>query len=324
MADYVSQAMLAFTPGPPLALVVNATGTLHMPDDEGYNTPVAVQLLDGTVMLTVSSNESGFIPPLRLPAPVMVWKSGPYLVPVVTVQGLVEAAQAAAAAAESAAEHAAEALQQVAAATTEQIDAYLGGNASGLALTVAFKADLVDGKVPTSQLPESAVVADATGTTKGAVKLAGALGGTADNPTVPGLSSKANDNAVVKLAGSQTVGGVKTFQEAPVVPDGAFGLAKLNRSGAEAGQAPVWTGSQWAPGTVAGSSSPGEGSVTDATVASGAGVSLAKTADSAAGGGRLAMTSAERTKLSQLPPAVVVDPVTIAGLPNGTLIARTS
>lgn len=125
MADYVSQAMLAFTPGPPLALVPNATGTLHLPDDGGYSTPVAVELLDGTVVLTVSSNESGFIPPLRLPAPVMVWKSGPYLVPVVTVQGLVEAAQAAAAAAVTAAEEAAEAREQATAATTDQIDTYL-------------------------------------------------------------------------------------------------------------------------------------------------------------------------------------------------------
>lgn len=35
------------------------------------------------------------------------------------------------------------------------------------------------------------------------------------------------DNAVVKLAGDQTVGGVKTFSSAPIVPDDAFGISKV-------------------------------------------------------------------------------------------------
>lgn len=59
---------------------------------------------------------------------------------------------------------------------------------------------------------------DATTSSKGIVQLAGDLGGTAASPTVPGLSAKANDSAVVHLAGAETVAGVKTFSSSPVVP----------------------------------------------------------------------------------------------------------
>lgn len=41
------------------------------------------------------------------------------------------------------------------------------------------------------------------------------------------LSSKAADAAVVKLTGAQTVGGVKTFSSAPVVPDSSFATSKV-------------------------------------------------------------------------------------------------
>lgn len=57
----------------------------------------------------------------------------------------------------------------------------------------------------------SSGVPDATTSTKGKLKLAGDLGGTADLPTVPGLANKADDSAVVKLAGNQTVNGTKNF-----------------------------------------------------------------------------------------------------------------
>lgn len=52
---------------------------------------------------------------------------------------------------------------------------------------------------------------DASTTTKGLVQLAGDLGGTATSPTVPGLAAKANDNAVVHLAGTETITGNKNF-----------------------------------------------------------------------------------------------------------------
>lgn len=57
----------------------------------------------------------------------------------------------------------------------------------------------------------SAGAADATTTSKGVIQLAGDLGGTAAAPTVPGLATKANEAAVVHLAGSETITGAKNF-----------------------------------------------------------------------------------------------------------------
>jgi len=65
-------------------------------------------------------------------------------------------------------------------------------------------------------------VPDATTSSKGIVQLAGDLGGTAGSPTVPGLTSKANDSAVVHNTGAENVAGVKTFTSAPVVPSSSF------------------------------------------------------------------------------------------------------
>lgn len=44
---------------------------------------------------------------------------------------------------------------------------------------------------------------------------------------VEALLLKANDNAVVKVTGDQTVGGVKTFSSSPVVPNASFTIAKI-------------------------------------------------------------------------------------------------
>ena len=63
---------------------------------------------------------------------------------------------------------------------------------------------------------------DATTSTKGIVKLAGDLAGTAALPTVPGLTAKATDSAVVHNTGDETVAGIKTFSSAPVVPSSSF------------------------------------------------------------------------------------------------------
>ena len=45
---------------------------------------------------------------------------------------------------------------------------------------------------------------------------------------VTSIAGKADDTAVVKLTGNQSVGGVKTFTSAPVVPDDSFAIAKVN------------------------------------------------------------------------------------------------
>ena len=44
---------------------------------------------------------------------------------------------------------------------------------------------------------------------------------------VTSIAGKADDTAVVKLTGTQSVGGVKTFTSAPVVPDDSFAIAKI-------------------------------------------------------------------------------------------------
>src|SRR5690606_41948811 len=42
------------------------------------------------------------------------------------------------------------------------------------------------------------------------------------------LATRAADNAVVKLTGNQTISGTKTFNSAPIVPDNAFAISKVN------------------------------------------------------------------------------------------------
>lgn len=44
------------------------------------------------------------------------------------------------------------------------------------------------------------------------------------------LSAKADDNAVVKLTGNQTVAGIKTFSSSPVVPNATTGTQAVNKS----------------------------------------------------------------------------------------------
>ncbi|MEO6513849.1 MAG: hypothetical protein ABIR37_04135 [Candidatus Saccharimonadales bacterium] len=73
------------------------------------------------------------------------------------------------------------------------------------------------GKVPVSQLP-AGLEPDATTTSKGIVQLAGDLAGTATNPTVPGLSAKADDTSVVHKAGNETITGVKVFTSLIEIP----------------------------------------------------------------------------------------------------------
>ena len=61
-------------------------------------------------------------------------------------------------------------------------------------------------------------------------ELAAAIGDDANFVTTmtTALGTKAADNAVVKLTGAQTVAGVKTFSDAPVVPDASFAIAKVS------------------------------------------------------------------------------------------------
>lgn len=61
-------------------------------------------------------------------------------------------------------------------------------------------------------------------------ELAAALGDDASFATTitNSIATKANDSDVVKLTGNQTIAGVKTFSDAPVVPDASFTIAKTS------------------------------------------------------------------------------------------------
>ncbi|PLS81782.1 hypothetical protein CYG49_01410, partial [Candidatus Saccharibacteria bacterium] len=63
-----------------------------------------------------------------------------------------------------------------------------------------------NGKVPSSQLPPTTSISDATTTSKGILQLAGDLSGTADAPTVPGLAGKVNATEKGAANGVATLG----------------------------------------------------------------------------------------------------------------------
>ena len=60
-------------------------------------------------------------------------------------------------------------------------------------------------------------------------ELAAALGDDANyaSTVTNALAAKADDQSVVHLTGAETIAGVKTFSDAPVVPDSAFAIAKI-------------------------------------------------------------------------------------------------
>lgn len=117
-----------------------------------------------------------------------------------------------------------------------------GGGSGGAVTSVNTKTgDVVltasdVGALPTSYTAPVVSVASRTGAVtlvKGDVGL-GAVDNTADSAKPvstaqqEALNLKAADNAVVKLTGAQTVGGIKTFSSNPVVNDNAFSTSKIN------------------------------------------------------------------------------------------------
>lgn len=95
----------------------------------------------------------------------------------------------------------------------------LSGRIPSSQKAAAFGVATLDGgaKVPVSQLPGT-FSPDASSTTKGILRLTNHLSGTADNPTIPGLSSKAIEGDVMHLMGPETVTGKKTFTHPIEVP----------------------------------------------------------------------------------------------------------
>lgn len=61
-------------------------------------------------------------------------------------------------------------------------------------------------------------------------ELAAALGDDASFATTVAnsIATKADDSSVVKLTGDQSIAGIKTFTDAPVVPDASFTIAKTS------------------------------------------------------------------------------------------------
>jgi hypothetical protein len=101
----------------------------------------------------------------------------------------------------------------------------------GTNVTITTTDDTLNNRVDVSiSAAGSGGAADATTTTKGIVRLAGDLGGTADSPTVPGLAAKAVDAAVVHNTGAETIAGVKTFSSSPVVPTPGSGTDAANKA----------------------------------------------------------------------------------------------
>lgn len=71
--------------------------------------------------------------------------------------------------------------------------------------------DATRNKWQNKQFATNASASLATTTSAGTIQLAGDLAGTATNPTVPGLATKADDSSVVHLSGTETVAGSKDF-----------------------------------------------------------------------------------------------------------------
>lgn len=76
----------------------------------------------------------------------------------------------------------------------------------------------------------SALVDSAPTTLDTLNELAAALGDDASFATTVtnSLATKAADADVVKLTGAQTIAGIKTFSDSPVVPDASFAIAAIN------------------------------------------------------------------------------------------------
>lgn len=105
-------------------------------------------------------------------------------------------------------------LAPVYARSDDRLDALV----TGLAGVQAVKT--VNGNFPDGSgnvTVAAGAVADAAAGVKGILQLTGDLGGTAALPTTP---------TAVHVSGAETVNGVKTFNDKPIVPDATFAIAK--------------------------------------------------------------------------------------------------
>lgn len=104
---------------------------------------------------------------------------------------------------------------------------------AGTGWIVTLKAD---GGLQFSQPGAGQTVPDATSNAKGVVQLIGDLGGTATAPTTP---------TAVHKTGAESIAGVKTFSDKPVVPDATFTLSKLVTTGTPTGRTALTGTGAW-------------------------------------------------------------------------------
>lgn len=228
MARHLFQPDLLFVAGAPVTfngaalptglLAANAAFTMWSDMSGGTDYTADLRAPDGVTPITAIADSNGQRPYLRGPEDVQIMfcdtGSGTRY-PVVSFDAVAEVMAA---------------VTQLASSSDSLVDAHLGGDATGLVNIVAAKAvlDPATGLLREDQLPAAAVVSPATNAARGVVRLAGDLAGSADSPTVVGLSGKAADVTVVHKTGAESVGGVKTFTSAPVVPDASFAIAKVS------------------------------------------------------------------------------------------------
>lgn len=134
----------------------------------------------------------------------------------------------------------------------DQPNGYVGLDSQSKVATTAMGGNGASGSTflrgdRTWAIPPSPPEADAT--TLGIIRLTGDLGGTATSPSVPGLTTKADDTAVVHKAGTETISGAKNFTGGATVNGTAVVVTSDSR--------------------LSDQRTPSDGSVTDAKITSG-------------------------------------------------------
>jgi len=104
MATYVFGPFVAYDPTPPGALVKGAAGKVYATTDTAFATPLSVTDMAGVAMTDIFSSAEGVIEEFKVvDHSQVVWKSGSYVLPLTSDQGLKEAAESAASAAQASA-----------------------------------------------------------------------------------------------------------------------------------------------------------------------------------------------------------------------------
>lgn len=91
MEPYVYPSMIAF--GGDGTVVRSGTGQIYAESDLSGTTPLAITDLNGLSLTEVPINDMGLTLPFRCESPEVIWRSGPYVVPLSSSKALREAAE---------------------------------------------------------------------------------------------------------------------------------------------------------------------------------------------------------------------------------------